>query len=417
MDPTASVDAFCAVPLEGLDEAALQARAVLARGLAQRLLGTADQALAALVGSEEAQAATHAWWRDSAVRTGQQAGADVRRAAVLRDLPLLADAVTRGLLSQEQVAVLCRLHGRLPLDDLQLSQAGLVAVAQGMNTDALARWVAHQVATHSEPALEEDQERARQRRYLQLRHEPDGSVRGTFVLAGEDAEAVLTVLEPLARKQGDDDERTIGQRRADALVDVFVGAAAWMDLPAAGGQRPQLSYVMTSEWCAGTAQPRLSETIVGAGADVPSLLHPLALARHAPDGAWTGPPTRARLEAVLCDARISRMLLDPHGTVVSLESLTGAITPAQRKAVSTRDRHCVARGCTRPPAFCDVHHLTARKDGGASTVDNLVLMCRRHHVLWHRGEIGLEDLHVPWRVCQERREEGPWDGHSPPMIA
>jgi hypothetical protein len=29
-------------------------------------------------------------------------------------------------------------------------------------------------------------------------------------------------------------------------------------------------------------------------------------------------------------------------------------------------------------------------------LDNLVLLCRRHHVLWHLGKLGLDGLAVPW---------------------
>jgi hypothetical protein len=90
------------------------------------------------------------------------------------------------------------------------------------------------------------------------------------------------------------------------------------------------------------------------------------------------------------------VLLDRLGQVAGLESLTDSVTPAQRRALIARDVQCVARGCTRPPAMCDVHHLTARADGGATTLSNLVLLCRRHHVLWHLGKITLTDLHVPW---------------------
>ena len=57
---------------------------------------------------------------------------------------------------------------------------------------------------------------------------------------------------------------------------------------------------------------------------------------------------------------------------------------------------CVARGCTRPPAMCDAHHLRSRADGGPTTMENLVLLCRRHHVLWHLGALRLAQLHVPW---------------------
>jgi hypothetical protein len=101
---------------------------------------------------------------------------------------------------------------------------------------------------------------------------------------------------------------------------------------------------------------------------------------------------------MLCDARITRVLLDSLGQVRSLEPLSDSVTRAQRRALAARDLGCAAIGCTRPPAMCDAHHLQARADGGPTTLQNLVLLCRRHHVLWHLGKIGLEDLRVPWLI-------------------
>ena len=109
---------------------------------------------------------------------------------------------------------------------------------------------------------------------------------GTFRLASEDAEVLLTVLEPLARKGELADQRSARQRRADALVDVFTGAATWMDLPHAGGQRAQLSYVVNSDWAAGVEPPSLGEQLARDGQ------HPLALSSRTASGAWTGPQTR-----------------------------------------------------------------------------------------------------------------------------
>ena len=86
--------------------------------------------------------------------------------------------------------------------------------------------------------------------------------------------------------------------------------------------------------------------------------------------------------------------------------MTDSITPAQRRALTARDVSCVARGCTRPPAMCDVHHLTARADGGPTTLNNLVLLCRRHHVLWHLGKLTIGDLHVPWMDRPTTRPPG-----------
>ncbi len=75
-------------------------------------------------------------------------------------------------------------------------------------------------------------------------------LRGRLVLPAEDADALLTVLEPLARRQSTTDDRSAGQRRADALVEVFAQAARHAELPDAGGARPQLSYVLPADWAA-----------------------------------------------------------------------------------------------------------------------------------------------------------------------
>ncbi len=101
------------------------------------------------------------------------------------------------------------------------------------------------------------------------------------------------------------------------------------------------------------------------------------------------------------------MLLTPTGQVRSLQPLRDTITPAQRRALAARDLHCTARGCTRPPAMCDAHHLRHRADGGQTTIDNLVLLCRRHHVLWHLGKIQLHHLTVPWHPDQQQTDPPP----------
>jgi hypothetical protein len=254
-------------------------------------------------------------------------------------------------------------------------------------------------------------------------------LRGRFALSPEDSEVVLTVLEPLARRQGDADDRSAGQRRADALVDLLDQAARHGSLPEAGGQRPQLTYVLPAGWAAGqqdrAACPdcrpcnehlpsRLADTVA---ASLPALVTD-ALAPSPTDvpaehacatAAWSGPQTRTRMETLLCDARVSRVLLDSLGQVRSLQTISDSVTAAQRRALAARDLGCAARCCTRPPAACDAHHLTARADGGATTLSNLVLLCRRHHVLWHLGRTTLADLHTPW--CRYA------DGADPPAAA
>ncbi|MDP9435726.1 MAG: HNH endonuclease [Actinomycetota bacterium] len=51
--------------------------------------------------------------------------------------------------------------------------------------------------------------------------------------------------------------------------------------------------------------------------------------------------------------------------------------------------------------MCGGHHLIAREDSGPTELDNLCLLCRRDHVLWHLGKINLADLHLPWLTPDE----------------
>ncbi|HWH28206.1 MAG TPA: DUF222 domain-containing protein, partial [Mycobacteriales bacterium] len=345
------------------------------------------------------------------------AGSRLRTAAALRDLPLVVDAVLDGVLTQEQAAVLARLVGKIDLAHLQEVQSQLIEVAAGRDPMQLGRYVAHLIATHCEPALDADEAAAYDARYLQTSRGSDGSVKGRFRLAGGDGEALLTAIEALARKQGEADTRSAGQRRADALVELAEQVLRHGQLPDHGGQRPTISYVLPADWAARQADRMSCPTCTSCpthrpasfadtvAASLPGM--PGVPAEHGcAVAAWTGPATRARIEAMLCDARISRVLLDDVGQVRGLETLRDTVTPAQRRALAARDGGCVVRGCTRPPASCDAHHLISRAAGGPTTMGNLVLLCRRHHVLWHLGKITLIDMHVPWHPDSS--------GHDPP---
>ena len=59
---------------------------------------------------------------------------------------------------------------------------------------------------------------------------------------------------------------------------------------------------------------------------------------------------------------------------------TGQVPPHLRRAVIARDRHCAFPGCTTPPAGCQAHHITPRSHGGATRLDNLLLLCSFHHL-------------------------------------
>ena len=61
------------------------------------------------------------------------------------------------------------------------------------------------------------------------------------------------------------------------------------------------------------------------------------------------------------------------------------MSPAQRAALALRDRGCTFPNCDRPAGWCDAHHIDHWIDGGPTDLDNLTLLCSRHHHLLHEG--------------------------------
>ncbi len=365
----AEVDAAASIPVASLGVAQLQDLILAASRESSRLAGIASRALAELEARGGGSVPTRdggncplpAWLRVYGNLSPSTAGRQVHTAVALRELPLITEATLDGTLTLEHGRVLARLVGKIDPEQLRASQPALLEVARHADPVALGHYVRHLIATWCEPQIDADEAAAQERRYLQLTNQHNGSWTGRFNLPDAAMETLLTVLEPLARRDGLADERSAGQRRADALVDVFGLALTHADLPDAGGSRPRLTYVIPAGWLA----------------DLPDRLSTFHVDLHRPAadgcaaGAWTGPATRAVIATLACDARVEHLTIDSTGRIISLESFTDQPTKAQRRALAARDRGCVARGCSRPPAFCDAHHLRALADGGATTCDNL----------------------------------------------
>ena len=82
-------------------------------------------------------------------------------------------------------------------------------------------------------------------------------------------------------------------------------------------------------------------------------------------------------------ASVVVMRYDEDGDVLDVGRKTRTISPAIRRALTARDTRCQFPGCTA--RRCDAHHVVHWAEGGVTALDNLVLLCRRHHRLLHEG--------------------------------
>ncbi len=82
-----------------------------------------------------------------------------------------------------------------------------------------------------------------------------------------------------------------------------------------------------------------------------------------------------------CDASTVGMQHGPGGETLAVSRRTRTISPALRRALNARDRQCRFPGCRN--VRVDAHHIVHWAHGGATALDNLVLLCRRHHRAVH----------------------------------
>jgi hypothetical protein len=90
-----------------------------------------------------------------------------------------------------------------------------------------------------------------------------------------------------------------------------------------------------------------------------------------------------------CDCSIVHWHENAQGDPLNIGRKTRSIPPAIRRALKRRDQGCCFPGCTCK-RFVDAHHIQHWADGGETSMDNLVLLCRTHHRLVHEAGYGVE---------------------------
>lgn len=277
----------------------------------------------------------------------------VRVAHALADLPRISKAFERGALSYSKVRAMTR-------------------VADETNEDYLMMIAKHGTAHHveklvskyrtakrlQEAGLAEEQYQGRE---LTHYHDHDGCLVIKARMPAEQGALVVKALELAMdqsfKERSDDvtaeipEQEPIAARRADALAEVAE------------------TYLNNSESSGSTADR------------YQVVVHVTAERSDLEDGPGVTAETSRR---IACDSSVVCIKEDKNGEPLSIGRRSRSIPPPMRRALKNRDQGCQFPGCTNT-RFVDGHHIEHWADGGETSLDNLVLLCRHHHHLVHEG--------------------------------
>jgi hypothetical protein len=220
----------------------------------------------------------------------------------------------------------------------------------------------HLVVRHACDAIDGDGgaagalEQYQQRRF-DISRTFEGMVKIDGLLPPVEGEALLTAIKSEVRaEERRESGRTLTQLRADALMNIVYGKSV---------PRPHIIVTADLAELEGRA-PGLSKQVRC-------------------DLAHGGRISPATLERLACDANISRVITTGSSQPLDVGRATRTPPPAIWRALVARDGGCAAPGCDRPPGWCQAHHIKPWPKGGETKLDNLVLLCPRHHHAVHEG--------------------------------
>ncbi len=277
------------------------------------------------------------------------------------EAPVVAEAVSRGLISSEHADVVLRVLNRLPASVRAQHGAAveteLVQVAEVTDPARLSAF-GEQVIERADPdGVLRDMAYRHEHRGGFLRRRRGGGGRMELDLDDVGLEKLLCALDPLLKPlpEGPDgkDPRSSAARFHDAVVALADRALAAGDLPASGGTPTTLVIHVSAD----QLRSRQGFATTDHGNRLP-VSDALQLADN---------------------AVIYTLLSDSKGVPLELHRTARIASPGQTLALAARDRGCTFPGCDRPPSWCQRHHVEDWLDDGPTNVGNLTLLCGHHH--------------------------------------
>ncbi|MBM0235209.1 DUF222 domain-containing protein [Micromonospora sp. STR1_7] len=316
---------------------------------------------------------TAVWLRERLCLTVATARRLVDLAAALdTGNPGVRQALADGDINLEQVRVIAdtvdTVHGAAGPEAADKA-VGVLLDWAGQFDPTLLRKLSTRILDHVAPdiadaaaqaALEAEARRATRDRHITLSDLGGGRLRLTGTLDTEAAGLLRAAIDPLTAPSGPDDTRSPGQRRHDALADLCRLTLRTGELPENGGEPVQVVVTTSYDSLVGQLDAGILDTGLG-----------------------LTPETVRRLA---CDATILPAVLGGAGQPLDVGRQRRLVNGPLRRALVLRDRGCAFPGCDRPPRWCDAHHIRHWADGGATSLDNAVLLCGHHHRHIHHND-------------------------------
>ena len=324
------------------------------------------------IGREDGARDSNDWLTWSARVAQSRARALVETARALRDRPAIATAAMEGRFSGEQLDAVVLVA--TPETDAQWAEDG-----PGWTPNALRAKAKQQRTVTPEEAVERDA-----RRHLTLRwNKKRGTLKFSGELPDEAGARVHLELTRAAEAIGPDETgqwAPFDQRCADALIE-RLGCETKEDTEA---QRATLIL-------------HAPEAALQEDSDEPG-----AYLDADDDGIPIANETARRLS---CDGYVQRVTEDAKGVPIRLGRRTRTVPTHLFRLLKHRDRHCRAPGCTSTRGL-QAHHRKHWVNGGTTDLDNLILLCGRHHRLLHENKWEIRGRLSDPETVEFRRRDG-----------
>ncbi|GGR62964.1 hypothetical protein J2S40_002254 [Nocardioides luteus] len=275
---------------------------------------------------------------------------------LITEMPHTFALMKAGLFSQWQATILARETACLSLQDRRVIDHELCAPGfDGEAPNVVTMGLRQLENAAKKLAISLDQESvvaraasAERDRRVGLRPAPDTMTWLGALLPVKDGVAVFAALDQAAKTaQAAGDQRTRGQVMADTLVDRVTGREA--------GVKPKIEVkiVMTADSLTNNAnQPAMVE------------------------GYGPVPASWAREALTDAEAFVRRLLTDPAGQLIAMESRSRKAPDGLAEFINTRDEGtCRTNGCDAP--IRNIDHIERHADGGKTTAENLQGLCER----------------------------------------